>query len=150
VLVVVILATIGAIAIPRLAHAGARASEVALRQNLAIMTHAVENYKAEHAGAAPTSAAQLTSFTDAEGNVSATPGHPFLFGPYLHKVPELPMGQNKGKAKIATTGAPGDDADAGWWIDPGTGDVRANAPDTDLTGDGSKINELVAGLGGRH
>lgn len=144
VLVVVILGIIGAIAVPRLARAGAGAAEVALAQNLAILTRAVEVYRAEHEGSPPTSAAQLLRYTDSAGNTSATRTGVFVFGPYLHKLPALPMGTNRGKREITATGSPGDSATAGWWIDSQTGDVRANAPDGDLTADGSKLNEVVA------
>ncbi|MBZ0171754.1 MAG: hypothetical protein K8E66_05190, partial [Phycisphaerales bacterium] len=61
-------------------------------------------------------------------------------------IPELPLGSNRGKDGIVATGSPGETADAGWWINPDTGDVRANAPDTDLTKDGAKLNEIVGGL----
>lgn len=122
---------------------GSNAKEVALAQNLAIMTRAVELYKAEHLGAPPTAKAQLLRFSDEDGNVNATRSYPYLLGPYLHKMPALPMGTNKGETDIVATGSPGDTDTAGWWINPTTGDVRANAPDTDLVADGGKLNELV-------
>lgn len=143
VIVVVIIGIIGAVAVPRLAGAGSGAREVALAQNLAIMTRAVEMYKAEHLGEPPTTAAQLLQFSDEDGNTKASRGYPFVYGPYLHKMPALPLGTNRGKTDIVAVGSPGDTATAGWWIDPDTGDVRANAPDSDLTSEGVKVNELV-------
>lgn len=143
VLVVVILGILGAIAIPRLNGLGSDADEVALVQNLAILTRAVELYKAEHGGSPPTSRAQLVRYTDAAGNTSLTGGSPYLFGPYLRKMPALPMGTNRGERDLVSGGSPGDSGGAGWWIDGVTGDVRANAPDTDLTADGEKLNEII-------
>lgn len=141
----VILGIIGAIAIPRFARAGANANEVALAQNLAIITRAVELYKAEHEGRVPTTKAQLLGFTDITGDAQATPDATHIYGPYLHRMPRLPLGSNKGEDDIATAGNPGDASDAGWWIDPGSGDVRANAPDTDTTTEGVKLNTIVGG-----
>ena len=144
VIVVVIIAILGSIAVPRLSGIGRNASEVALRQNLAILTRAVERYKAEHMGTPPTSAAQLLQYTDEDGNTKTSSGYPFVFGPYISKMPGLPLGSNRGKTEIASGGSPGDTATAGWWIDDKTGDVRANAPDEDLTASGEKLNEVVA------
>lgn len=144
VLVVVIMGILGAIAVPRLSGLGRNADEVALAQNLSILSRAVELYKAEHLGTPPTSAAQLLMYTDEDGNTKAAAGHPFLYGPYLRKLPRLPVGSNRGKTEIVSGGSPGDSDAAGWWIDPTTGDVRANAPDGDLTDDGTKLNEVVA------
>ena len=144
VLVVVIMGILGAIAVPRLSGLGSDADEVALAQNLAILTRAVEVYKAEHNGSPPTSALQLVRYTDEAGNTSPAPAPPYLFGPYLRKIPSLPVGSNKGKTGLVSGGSPGDTATAGWWIDSGTGDVRANAPDSDLLSDGTKLNEAVS------
>ncbi|USO00158.1 MAG: prepilin-type N-terminal cleavage/methylation domain-containing protein [Phycisphaeraceae bacterium] len=146
VLVVVIIGVIGAIAIPRFAAAGEHASEVALKQNLAILANAVELYKAEHEGLVPTTRHHLLGYTDIAGDAQATPDATHVYGPYLHKMPVLPMGTNKGRDDLASSGNPGDSATAGWWIDDTTGDVRANAPDSDVTTDGVKINTIVGGL----
>ena len=144
VLVVVIIGILGANAVPRLSRLGSNADEVTLGQNLAILTRAVEVYKAEHGGAPPSSALQLIQYTDEDGKTSASFGAPYLFGPYLRKMPRLSMGTNKGESDIVSGGNPGDAGGAGWWIDGTTGDVRANAPDSDLTADGEKLNEVVA------
>lgn len=144
VLVVVILGIIGAIAVPRMSRAAAGADEAALGQNLAILTRAVERYKAEHLGVPPSSKSQLTRYTDEDGTVKAARGYPFIYGPYLNRVPTLNMGTNKGEDEIVSAGSPGDSGGAGWWISPTTGEVRVNAPDSDVTKAGDKLNELVA------
>ena len=145
VMVVVIIGIIGAIAVPRLSRGSTGAAEAALAQNLAILTQAVELYKAEHLGKPPTTKAQLTKPTDEAGNTNDTKVYPYIYGPYLLQVPRLPIGTNKGENDIVTTGNPGDSGGAGWWIDPNTGDVRANAPDSDLTSDGVQINTIKGG-----
>jgi prepilin-type N-terminal cleavage/methylation domain-containing protein len=108
VLVVVILGILGAIAVPRLSGLGSDADEVALAQNLAILSRAVEVYKAEHLGAPPTSRDQLTMYTDEAGTTKAAMGYPFIFGPYLHELPALPLGSNRGKRGLTSGGSPGD------------------------------------------
>jgi len=143
VIVVVIIGIIGAIAVPRLSGMGKNTGEVALAQNLVILTKAVEMYKVEHLGVPPATALQLTRFTDEEGNINNSRGYPFEYGPYLFKIPALTVGVNSGKTAITTAGSPGDDASAGWWIDSSTGDVRANAPDTDLTSTGKQVNSFA-------
>ncbi len=145
VMVVVIIGIIGAVAVPRLSRGSAGAEEAALAQDLAILTQAVELYKVEHLGKPPTTKAQLIKPTDEAGNTSNTQVYPYIYGPYLLKVPSLPIGTNKGESDITTTGNPGDTSGAGWWVDPDTGDVRANAPDSDLTTEGVQINTIKGG-----
>lgn len=144
VIVVVIIGILGAIAVPRLSGMGRNTAEVALAQNLVILSKAIEMYKAEHLGVPPTTALQLTRYSDEDGNTSNSRGDPFVFGPYLYKIPVQTMGTYRGQSGVATGGSPGDNASAGWWIDGTTGTVYANAPDTDLTTDGRQINDLAA------
>ncbi len=144
-MVVVILGIIGAIAVPRLSRGSAGAEEAALAQDLAILTQAVELYKAEHLGKPPTTKAQLLKPTDEAGNTSNSQVYPYIYGPYLLTMPKLPLGTNKGEDDIVSTGQPGDTGGAGWWVDPDTGDVRANAPDTDMTSGGVQVNTIKGG-----
>ena len=142
VIVVVIIGILGAIAVPRLSGMGRNTGEVALAQNLSILTRAIELYKVEHLGTPPTTAAQLIRFSDEDGNVNSARGFPYVYGPYLFKLPTLTIGVNRGNTDITTGGSPGDNASAGWWIDGTTGDVRANAPDSDLLSTGTPINSF--------
>ena len=144
VIVVVIIGILGAIAVPRLSGMGKNSAEVALAQNLAILAKAVEMYKVEHLGTTPTTALQLTRYSDEDGNINASRGYPFVFGPYLYKIPVQTVGTYRGQSGFATGGSPGDNTSAGWWIDGATGIVYANAPDTDLTSTGQQINNLAA------
>src|ERR1700689_3899996 len=86
VIVVVIIAIIGAIAIPRMSRGAAGAGDSALIQNLATMRNALELYQAEHGGPYPSNAAaatflsQMTSYTDASGNTSATKDTIHIYG----------------------------------------------------------------------
>ena len=148
VIVVVIIAIIGAIAIPRMSRGAAGAAESALVGDLAVLRNAIDLYAVEHGGEFPgvdpaTDAFsathcvdQLTQYSDGQGNVSETKTANHIYGPYLRKVPPLPVGANKGETAIAdaNTSALGA-AGAGWYYNAETGEVQANSTDTDATGD---------------
>lgn len=125
VIVVVIIGIIGAIAIPRLSRGSAGAAENSLRGNLAVLRSAIELYAAEHDGAFPaagTIAAQLTQYSDFEGNTNASKTAVYIYGPYIQSVPPLPVGAKKGGTLIAAADA----ANVGWIYDAATGKIRAN------------------------
>jgi hypothetical protein len=123
------------------------ASDSALGANLAVLRNAVDLYQTEHqaypaAGVGATSAdllRQLTQYTDGAGtsNATATKDTGHSFGPYLRKIPPLPVGSKKGQStiKIAATDteAPGTSTEA-WIYYPTTGEVKANLIVTELDG----------------
>src|SRR5688572_8366359 len=99
VIVVVIIAIIGAIAIPRMSRGAAGAADSALVGTLAVLRGGLDLYQTEHTGAFPTAAnvaAALTTYTDDAGNTNATKTAVFIYGPYLRKLPPLPVGAKKG------------------------------------------------------
>ena len=125
VMVVVILAAIAAIAIPRLSRGSQGSLEAALARDIQVLQKSIDLYAAEHNGAFPNSAMisnQLTMYTDAGGATSQSKTPPYVFGPYLRKVPPLPSGPNKGSSNIST--APG--VGVGWIYDPTEGTITPN------------------------
>jgi len=130
VIVVVIIAIIGAIAIPRMSRGAAGAADSALVGDLAVLRNAIDLYATEHGGtfpAAGTFSDQLTKFTDASGNTSDSKTTTHIYGPYLRKVPALPVGDNKGENGIADAGtATIGDAGAGWFYNDSTGTIQPN------------------------
>ena len=77
VVVLVVLATVALVAVPRLSQADTTDSETAVRGDLAVLRNAIELYAADHDGAYP----PLDGFTAAlTGSVD---GH----GPYLQAIP---------------------------------------------------------------
>ena len=131
VIVVVIIAIIGAIAIPKMSRGAAGANDAALLQDLSVMRKAIEHYAQEHNGSYPpvdSFRKQLTKFTDEFGNVSNPGGPPFIYGPYLTSVPELPVGAGGGQ--VAAADGPG----VGWIYDETTGNLSANTTATDARG----------------
>lgn len=143
VIVAVILGVIGAIAIPRVSRGASAAGENALSADLAAIRRAIEHYSSEHLGAFPTDAstiaAQLTQYTDAQGNTSPTGTATHRFGPYLCEIPALPVGPNKGSRAVRDGGTPGAGAE-GWFYWPATGDFCANLHDTEVDSRGVRYN----------
>lgn len=144
VIVVVIIGIIAAIAIPRLSRGSAGAADSAVSGNLAVLRNAIDLYATEHGGSYPALATfdtQLTQFTDAAGAVSATKTSTAIYGPYLRKVPPLPVGANKNSVVVVdgSTGTAGAAA-GGWFYNASTGDVKANCPDAEVDAAGKKYN----------
>lgn len=95
VIVLVILGTIAAVAIPRMSRAGQNAAEVALAGDMAVWRNALDLYQRDHNGSYPkdssTLAGQLTQYTDASGDVSPFKDGRHIFGPYMRSIPALPV-----------------------------------------------------------
>ena len=139
VIVVVIVGIIAAIAIPRMSRGAAGASDSALNGDLAVLRNAIDLYAAEHGGSYPTAAdvaAQLTTYTDVNGNDNATKTTTYIYGPYLRTVPALPVGAKKGSAGIAAATGDG----IGWIYTAASGTIKANCTDTELDAAGTKYN----------
>lgn len=129
VIVVVIIGIIGAIAIPRLSRGAEGASDSALAGDLAVMRNALDLYATEHGGTYPAVAtfeAQLTTFTDANGNTNATKTGAFIYGPYIRSIPALKVGAEKGGTSVAATAASG----VAWVYDAAAGTITPNTGTT--------------------
>ncbi len=136
VIVVVIIGIIAAIAIPRLSRGAAGAADAALIGDLAVMRAGIDLYETEHVGDQPTLASfvnQMTQFTDANGNTSATKGGLFIYGPYLRQVPPLPVGAQKAQTKIKAPPANGLGA-FGWVYSSGLMFANTAAGEVDDSG----------------
>jgi len=125
VIVIVIMGIVAAIAIPRMSRGSAGAGDAALAGNLAILRSAIDMYAGEHGGTYPavaTIANQLTLYSSAAGATNATQSATYLYGPYLRKVPKLPVGAKKGQVGIAA--ATGDTI--GWIYTAASGTITSN------------------------
>jgi prepilin-type N-terminal cleavage/methylation domain-containing protein len=140
VVVIVIIGIIAAIAIPRVSRGSAGAADSALIADLAVMRNGIDLYAAEHNGAFPaqgTCAEQLTQYTDSVGNFQAAKDATHIYGPYLRKVPPLPVGAAKGNTGIATVPGVG----VGWIYDAVAGEIKANCPDSEVDASGTLYNQ---------
>lgn len=158
-IVVVILAILAAIAIPQFSSSTSDAQASALDANLATVRSALEQYKAQHknvypgdaaatgascvtgATAAPTGAtagtvlaltAQLSNYSNADGQTCDTPSPGYNYGPYLRKgIPVEPV-TSKGDVAITSAGKPITAGTAGGWAyDTKSGQFIANTDKTD-------------------
>lgn len=108
-------------------------------------------YKIQHTGQYPGSttdatlfARQMTQYTDADGNVSASPDTTHRYGPYLESVPANPIsGINTVEVvSHADFNFSVPSSDGGWWFNMATGEFRANLTDIHAASDGTKLNAL--------
>lgn len=137
VMVAVILAAIAAIAVPRLSRGSQGSVEAAMARDVQVLQKAIDLYAAEHHGAFPNGemiVEQLTQYSDGTGAMSKTKAPPYTFGPYVRKIPPVPMGPNKGSSHISTTAGVG----VGWIYDPTEGTITPNMTElsTDATSNG--------------
>jgi general secretion pathway protein G len=145
VIVIVIIGIIAAIAIPRMSRGTAGTADAALAGDLAVLRNAVDLFAAEHGGKYPTLAnieAQLTQYTD-HSHLSAPVGTKdasHIFGPYVRRIPPLPVGANEGKTTFTDTPPAGTTADAGWYYNETTGEIRANCADAETDEGGTAYN----------
>jgi prepilin-type N-terminal cleavage/methylation domain-containing protein len=144
IIVVVLIGIIAGVTIPRLSRGSAESGDSTLSGNLAVLRSALDLYATEHGGAYPAAATfenQLTQFTDSSGAVSPAKTSTAVYGPYLRRIPPLPIGVNKGNAIIldGSSGAPGAVA-GGWFYNPASGMIQANSGDTELDSTGKRYN----------
>ena len=151
VIVIVIIGVIAAIAIPRIGNASQNAREAALRADLKLLRDAIELYTVEHGGDVPalrsagteagaqTSEAfvrQLTWYTNDKGDAVLARDATHPLGPYLRRIPPLPVGANAGQTRVftmnhfTTPGAAG--TGYGWEYEHYFGRIRANCPETEV------------------
>ena len=139
VVVVVILGILAAIAMPRMSRGAAGAADAALSGDLALLRSAIELYQTEHGGTFPdlvSTPAQLTGFTSDAGVVGTAGDGLSVFGPYMRRIPPLPVGADKGKTSIVA----GVTAGNGWVYDQSTGVIRANCEPGEVDARGVPYN----------
>lgn len=121
--VVMIIAVLAAIAATRMSRLVGESDRNATAATVIELQKAVDRYYGEH-GEYPNAAdlgPQLTQYTDAAGNVSATRSAAHPFGPYVKATPPI----HPGPAGTALLWKPAA-ADAKWVYDPSVGQVRPN------------------------
>ncbi len=140
VVVVVIIGIIAAVAIPRLSRGSAGAADAALAGNLAVLRNAIDLYSVEHDGAFPARRDiedALLEYTDHAGDVKNKKTETHIYGPYIRKIPPLPVGAAKGNTRIWHKKG----KDVGWIYDEDTGDIHANCTNKEQDATGKRYNE---------
>ena len=137
-IVVSILGILAAIVVPMHADQTLLAKESAIKSNLNIMRTQIELYKLRHrsmppgyVSGAPADAAtiqlQFTATSTETGEVSANTAaaSPYLYGPYLRRIPENPFNRLSSVA-CTTDFATAANGASGWLYKRETGEVRLN------------------------
>ncbi len=134
-IVVVIMALLAAIVIPRVTDTGADARSATLKHNVHVMRSQIQLYRLDHQGSLPTiqddSLPQLTKASNNQGEVGAS-GPQYPHGPYIAAIPANPFDNSSKVTAVAVsgetpTGVVG--ALGGWQYDPVTGAVWPNNPE---------------------
>ena len=105
-----------------------------------VLRNAIDMYAGEHTGANPavgTIADQLTMYTDSAGGTSATKTATHIYGPYMRKVPTLPVGAEKGSTTIAAAAAAG----VGWIYNVTGGEIASNTTAAEMDAAGKKYSD---------
>ena len=147
-IVVVIVGILAAIAVPKLSNASQTARENSLKEDLHFLRTQISVYRANHQESypgypggdstqTPTQQAfndQLTLFTDAFGNTSATQTGPYKLGPYLSQVPANPVNSLATVKFLLPADAFTADGTTGWLYQASTGLMKPNVVGVDSEG----------------
>lgn len=150
ILVVTILGILAALVLPTFQGHIAQAKESAAKDNIRAMRSQIELYKMQHKGVPPgyvngvgapvaTVSLQFTGTTTETGQASPStiPADPFLYGPYLKKMPENPFNNLSTIAYVAEAtafSAAVDGTSSGWLYKKETAEFRINWTGTDSDG----------------
>lgn len=149
-IVVAILGIMAAIVIPTFQGNVAQAKESASKTNLGTIRTQIELYKLHHNGYPPgyvngngtdiaTLILQFTGTTTVAGLASSStvPANPFLYGPYLKKIPPNPFNKLSTISYVAEAtafSAVADGTSSGWLYKKETGEMVLNWTGTDSDG----------------
>jgi general secretion pathway protein G len=135
-IVVVILGILAAIVIPQFTDASTQSKVSSCRTTLQSLRSQIELYKIQHndvtpgnvAGALDTAVweAQMTTYSDAQGNTNATKTAVFCYGPYIQQVPFNPWNDSQSIAAADALGV-------GWVYNVTTGSCYVGVLDLAAT-----------------
>ena len=157
-IVVIILGIMAAIVIPQFAESSESARISSLMTDLQTIRGQLVLYKTQHLesfpgkaggetvtdGSTSVFAQQTCQYSDTTGATSAVPDGTHPFGPYLQRLPVNPFTGLNAITVIdnAATAFSAPAADAGWWFNRQTGELRANLTDARAADDGTLMNKL--------
>ncbi len=127
-IVVVIMSILAATIIPQFSTSTTDAKVNTLKFNLQSMRKQIELYKFQHPNALPTitgtSLPQLTSMTDANGNIGV--GASFPLGPYISALPTNTLDNKNTVTATAVFPPTAATAAGGWLYNAATGQIAPN------------------------
>lgn len=116
VIVVAILGILGSMVAGRFTNSADMARDTADKIDAATVQKAIARYQADHGGTSPdfdTLAAQLTGFTNYQGEVGDEKDEAFRYGPYLPVMPNVAIQEAVDEGDVPEApGSPGDDEEA--------------------------------------
>ena len=146
-LVVAILGILGALVLPVYQGHASEAKVSSAKSNLHALRAQIELYKLQHSGVLPGYAMggplaegllsrQFEGTTTLDGSASPnkTPSDPFLYGPYLLKLPENPFNGESAIGYSTDFATDAGKAGYGWLYNRTTGEIRLNYAGTDEDG----------------
>ena len=132
-IVVIILGILAGVAIPNISGVTEVSREANLKENLSKIRAYIQVYRNEHDGLprGEQFAAQMTKYTNFEGEVNDIQTDKYRFGPYIEQMPPNPVTKDY---TIRTTDDPNThkppgDIDGGWWYNELTGAFYADLTD---------------------
>lgn len=142
IMVVTILGILAAIVLPGFQNHASKAKESNVKSNLTAIRSQLEIYKLQHGGVPPgyvngaevpiaTLELQLTATSSVNGAVSTSksPVDPYLYGPYLKKIPENPYNELSTIAYVSVGtafSAAANGTSSGWLYKRETSEFRVN------------------------
>ncbi len=150
ILVVTILGILAALVMPTFKGHIVKARESAAKDNLRVMRNQIELYKMQHEGippgyvggsGAPVALLQLqftrTTTETGVASSSTVPSDPYIYGPYVKKLPENPYNKLSNITYVAEAtafSAAVDGTSGGWLYKKETGEIRINWTGSDSEG----------------
>ena len=149
-IVVIVLGIMTSIVVPQLTSGTRDSREATLKDCLRYLRTQIHVYQTQHNDVPPgypgndpaqtadatTFVAQMTQYSDPDGNISGTQSKAFAFGPYISEMPANPLSAKNGILLVTgpTLPAPDPSQPYGWMYCPQTKQIVANLAGTDEEG----------------
>jgi len=145
-IVVIILAILAGVAIPKITGVTDSARETNLKENLSKIRAQLQVYRNQHDNFPDGDhfADQMTKYTDFEGEVADTGDDEYRYGPYLEQMPPNPVTKDATVRTATSADAyyPPGDANGGWWYNEVTGRFYADLTDEHEDDEGIPYNRF--------
>jgi len=148
-IVVILLAILAAVVIPMFLNFSGDARIASLMVNLQTIRRQMNLYRVDHRDQWPGGedeeagfVAQMTRYSNTEGETSATKSEQYPHGPYLSAIPVNPISGSNAIVFVTYTRFIAPKVDGGWWYNPETGEFRPYLNNDHALPDGRLLNQL--------